>query len=134
MTKFKPGMTSSINPMKNTLSYPHCLINALKLIFFISSLTSNTTRVIGQIPNMPSNILQYHQSINLAELAIINDNYTEALTQYKNAFNILPGFLPDRYNAILLTKQKYDAELLYDCADYFFNVEYVWSFLLNSLN
>ena len=106
--------------MKNTLSYPHRLINALKLMFFLSSITGNTTCVIGQIPSMPPNILQYHQLINLAELAIINDNYTEAINQYNNAFHILPGFLPDRYNAILLTKQKYDAEFLYDCADYFF--------------
>lgn len=108
----------NINMMKNIPS--HRLINALKLMFFISSLMGNTTWVIGQIPNLPPNILQYHQSINLAELAIINDNYTEALTQYKYAFSILPGFLSDRYNAILLTKKKYDPELLYDCAEYFF--------------
>jgi hypothetical protein len=92
----------------------------LKFMFFISSLTGNTTWVIGQIPSIPSNILHYHQSINLAELAIINDNYTEALIQYKNAFEILPGFFPDRYNAVLLTQKKYDAELLYNCAEYFY--------------
>lgn len=107
----------NINMMKNIPSY--CVINALKIIF-LCLVTGNFTCVIGQTPSMPPNILQYHQLINLAELAIVNDNYTEALNQYKNAFNILPGFLPDRYNAILLTKQKHDAELLYDCADYFF--------------
>lgn len=77
-------------------------------------------RGISQIPSMPSNILQYHRFINLAELALINDDNTTALSNYKSAFEILPGFLSDRYNAMLLTQKKYDAEFQYDCAEYFF--------------
>jgi hypothetical protein len=76
-------------------------------------------QVIPAQSQFPAHLKHYHEYVNEAELAIVNEQYFEAQKYYKNAFRILPGFSSDRYNAMLLAQKDYDAELLQDCGAYF---------------
>jgi hypothetical protein len=91
-----------------------------KILCFAFSLFAATYALSQDTAQLPQNLLDYHQLINRAELATVEADYAFAIEQYEAAFKIISGFAPDRYNAMLLAQTKYNQDLLYNCAEYFY--------------
>ena len=81
-----------------------------KILCFAFSLFAATCALSQGTLQLSQNLLNYHQFINRAELAITEADYAFAIEQYEAAFKIISGFAPDRYNAMLLAQTKYNQE------------------------
>ncbi|WP_377487353.1 hypothetical protein [Pontibacter toksunensis] len=103
------------SPKRNPFLLPASFIrDAAYLILMLFLHACSTSKVPEQV-EVPDYTKVYHPVINQAELKIVEENYAEALTAYKEAFAAVPSpFARDYYNAAVSAVRLKDEEQAFE--------------------